>query len=643
MKKEEVIDLKAKAYIKHIIWSSTLAGADHPSSALSLAHIVAGILTLKKFNPDDPFDRKTNDALILSEGHAVPVLYTAWAFEGMNYSESGYTKRLTLEKLDTLRDINSPLEGHPVPVSTLANGKVTNLPFPSATGALGQGLSIMAGIALADRFDGIKRNHFVICGDSEFREGQIDEALRFINTKQLPITLFLNLNEWGQSAKTKDLVKHNYKKELQAKDWDVIEINGHNTKEIVKVLSKDYKKPTAILAHTIKGWGVKKLQEGNWHGKVLSKEEAEKALKEIKEVKLDIPEKKESKKLIGNHELYLSLKVKLPVPKFSKEISARKGYGYALKELGKDERIVVCDAEVSNSTMTEFFKEKYPERYIECAIAEQNMMSVASGLASQGKIVFANTFARFLETCFSQWNISQQSKIHLHVVGSHVGLGPYSDGPSQMALADVAYALAMPNLVVLSPSDAVSAYHLTEQCALHKGPTYQRNFRPDMPLLYDVKDDYFFIGGSRVLKKGNDCLFVAHGFMVHFALELAKELEKEKINVEVIDAYSLKPLDKGTISKEAADLKRPKFGGPFKYVYTFEDNYTGGLGSQVASLFAHGSDVSVEQFFVERWPKSARSIEEMLKYCGFDKRKIIFKILDNFVELDKLMKSKWKD
>ncbi|MBI5065592.1 transketolase [Candidatus Woesearchaeota archaeon] len=642
MKKEELIDQKANAYIKHIIWSSTLAGADHPSSALSLAHIIAGILTLKKFNPEDPFDRKKNDALILSEGHAVPVLYTAWAFEGMNYSESGYAKRLTLEMLDTLRDINSPLEGHPVPISCLANGKITNLPFPSATGALGQGLSIMAGIALADLFDGIKRNHFVICGDSEFREGQIDEALRFINTEQLPITLFLNLNEWGQSAKTKDLIKHNYKKELQAKDWDVIEINGHNSKEIVKVLSKDYKKPTAILAHTIKGWGVKRLQEGNWHGKVLSKEDAEKVLKNLPKTDLKIPDTKGTGVLINKQEIYLTLKAKLPVPKFSDKISARKGYGYALKELGKDERIVVCDAEVSNSTMTEIFREKYSKRYVECAIAEQNMMSVASGLASQGKIVFANTFARFLETCFSQWNISQQSKIPLHVVGSHVGLGPHSDGPSQMALADVAYALAMPYLSVLSPSDAVSAYYLTEQCALHKGPTYQRNYRPDMPLLYDVKDSYFFIGGSRVLKKGTDCLFIAHGYMVHFALELAKELEKEKINVGVIDAYSLKPLDIKTISNESADLKKPKFS-PFKCIYTFEDNFGGGLGSQVASLFAHGSDVSVEQFFVERWPKSARSMEEMLKYCGFDKRKMILKILNNYWELDKVMKSKWKD
>ncbi len=604
MKKEELIEKKAFKYAELIIKSSTAAGADHPSSALSLAHIIAGIMTLKKFNPNNPFDRKTNDALILSEGHAVPVLYSAWAVEGMNYLENGTPKLLTPELVETLRELNSPIEGHPAPHSELPSGRTALLPFPSATGALGQGLSIMAGIALADKFDKIQRNHFVICGDSEFREGQIDEALRFINTYQLPITLFLNLNEWGQSAKTKDLIKHNYKKELLAKDWNVIEIKGHDVKEVVKFLSKDYKKPTAILAHTIKGWGVKKLQEGNWHGKVLSKEEAQKALTELPKVDLLIPKRTPKIKLPE----YLKLKVILPEPKFPKEISARKGYGYALKELGKDKNVIVCDAEVSNSTMTEYFKEKYPERYVECAIAEQNMMGVASGLASQGKIVFVNTFARFLETCFTQWNISMQSRIPLHVVGSHTGLGPHSDGPSQMALADVAYALAMPNLVVLSPSDAVSAYYLTQECANHDGPTYQRNYRPDMPVLYKP-DEQFKIGGCKVLTQGDDLVIIAHGYMVHVALEIAREVKNKTI--KVIDAYSLNPLDGETILRETEN----------QFIITLEDNYFGGLGSKIAELVA--GKRNLKQVYIKKWPKSSRKIEEMLDYCEIGKKEVM--------------------
>ncbi|MBI4918309.1 transketolase [archaeon] len=604
MKKEELIEKKAYKYAELIIKSSTAAGADHPSSALSLAHIIAGILTLKKFNASNPFDRKTNDALILSEGHAVPVLYSAWAVEGMNYSENGIPKKLTPEIVETLRDLNSPIEGHPVPQSHLPNGKIVKLPFPSATGALGQGLSIMAGVALADRFDKLQRNHFVICGDSEFREGQIDEALRFINTYKLPITLFLNLNEWGQSSKTKDLIKHNYKKELLAKDWNVIEIKGHNPKEIVKVLSKDYKKPTAILAHTIKGWGIKKLQEGNWHGKVLSKEDAEKALKEIPKTDLQIPNYNPKIKL----DEYPKLKLNLPEPNFPSEMSARKGYAYALKELGKDKNVIVFDAEVSNSTMTELFKEKYPERYVECAIAEQNMMGVASGLASQGKIVFVNTFARFLETCFTQWNISMQSRIPLHVVGSHTGLGPHSDGPSQMALADVAYALAMPDLVVLSPSDAVSAYYLTQECAKHNGPTYQRNYRPDMPAVYKPGEQ-FKIGGSKVLTQGDDLTIIAHGYMVHVALEIAREVKN--LDIKVIDVYSLNPLDGETILRESENTT----------IITLEDNYFGGLGSKIAELVA--GKRNLKQVYIKKWPKSSRKITEMLDYCEIGKKEVL--------------------
>ncbi len=612
MKKEEIISNKANKYAEIILKSTTNAGSGHASSALSLIHIIAGIMTLKKFNAVNPFDRKTNDVIILSEGHAVPVLYSAWAVEGFNYFLNGKAKQLSVHDVENaLRSLESPLDGHPSTYVELSKD-VANLPFASATGALGQGLSIANGIALADRLDKIKRNIFVVCGDSEFREGQIDEALRFANTYKLNITLFLNLNEWGQSAKTKDLVKHDYKRELIAKNWDVLEINGHNVKQIVKVLSKNYSKPTAILAHTIKGWIVKELQGDN-HARVLPKEQLSSVLSRISRSRIIIPKTKPMK--ITHHDLP---SVSLPIPKFSGNMSARKGYGCALLELGKRKDVVVCDAEVSNSTMTQFFKKKYPGRFVECSIAEQNMMSVASGMASQCKIVFVNTFSRFLETCFSQWNISLQSRIPLHVVGSHVGLGPYSDGPSQMGLADLSYALSFPNLVVFSSSDAVSAYYLAEECVNLSQPTYLRNYRPDTSLLYGVKDDYFRIGGSKILRKGKDCLIVAHGFMVHVALEAAKDLEKNNISVGVIDAYSLKPLDEKTILAESEKTRR---------VITLEDNYLA-LGNLVASLIA-GKNIQLKQLFVKRWPKSARKIEEMLDYCGISKEDVV-KVVKSF-------------
>ncbi|MBI2564664.1 transketolase [Candidatus Woesearchaeota archaeon] len=630
MKKEEIITEKVNKYAELIVRSTTEAATGHPSSALSLVHIIATLITTKNFNPLNPFDRKTNDVIILSEGHAVPVLYSAWAVQGMHYLENSSIKKLSPENLEALRDLNSVLDGHPSPYTELPDGKIARLPFPCATGALGQGLSIANGIALADCFDKIKRNIFVICGDSEFREGQIDEALRFANTYKLPITLFLNINEWGQSAKTKDLVKYNYKKELEAKHWKIYEINGHKILDILKILKKQIKKPTAILAHTVKGWGVKKLQEGNWHGKTLLKEDAQKALLEIFE---------QQKKQFQEHNNLAStkilleptkLKANLFLPKFTdwdsayketKKISARKAYGYALRELGKDKNIVVCDAEVSNSTMTEFFRKKYPDRFVECAIAEQNMMGVGAGLASQGKIVFVNTFARFLETCFTQWNIALQSRLPIHVVGSHTGLSPHSDGPSQMGLADLSYALSMPGLVVVSPSDAVSSYWLTEECAKHNGPTYQRNYRPDMPLLYKLKEK-FKIGGSKILRKGEHGLIISHGYTIHIALEAAQELEKQGLPVSVIDAYSLKPIDSQGIISEADKSKK---------VVTLEDNYFGGLACEIAVIAAN-KNWKLKQLYIKRWPKSSRKISEMLEYCSVSAKDVVKAIKELHME-----------
>ncbi|MEK6857871.1 MAG: transketolase, partial [Nanoarchaeota archaeon] len=606
VKLSEVLENRALKYAELIVKSTTLAGSGHPSTALSLVHIFSCLNEIINLDAKNPFDRK-NDLIILSEGHAVPVQYAAWAVKGINYLVDGKAKQLLPKDLDNLRAIDSPLDGHPNP-SVEINGKIVRMPFASATGALGQGLSIANGAALADRLDNIKRKIFVIAGDSEMREGQHDEASRFAATQILSITLIINLNNWGQSEQTKNLVKYNYREEFEAKGWKVLECNGHKVDELMDVLSKiKYDSPTVILAHTIKGWGVSKLQEGNWHGKTLPKELLANALKEItskETLKITFPNTP-SAKIDLSFEPFAG-KIS---PSFSEDkIAPRKAYGYALRDLGQENKnIVVVDAEVSNSTFTEIFRKQFPDRYVECAIAEQNMVGVASGLASQGKIVFANTFGRFLETAFTQFNISCQSKIPLHLVGSHVGLGPHSDGPSQMALADIAYLNSFPNLYVFSASDGISSYKITELCAKLSNPTYQRNYRPEMSLLYSNKEN-FVVGGSKILKKGKVYIY-AHGYMVHVALSVANKLK----NIGVVDAYSLKPFDEKTL----LNLKP-------KAVLTLEDNFCG-LGNIVASVCARNK-IQCEQMFVNKWPKSARKIEEELEYCGLDEISIIKRI-----------------
>lgn len=609
MYSKEVLDNRALYYAELIVRSTTLAGSGHASSALSLVHIFSCLHEIANIDAKNPFDRK-NDVIFLSEGHAVPVQYAFMAVKGMNYLFSDKIVQLKPEDLDTLRAIDSPLDGHPNPAVEIKN-KLVHMPFASATGALGQGISIANGVAFADKFDNIKRKIFVIIGDSEIREGQHDEAMRFASTYNLPITAFLNLNNWGQSARTKNLVNYNYKEEFKAKGWKVFEVNGHNVDELMSVFAKlTFNSPEIIIMHTVKGWGVSRLQHGNWHGKPLPKELLDEALKEInskRTIKIQIPKTPSAKIDLKQN----SFKSKIS-PNFSlsstKKISARKTHGIALRDLGeKDNNIIVLDAEVSNSTFTDIFRKEFPDRYIECAIAEQNMVSVASGIASQGKIVFANTFGRFFETAFSQFNIACQSRIPLHLVGSHVGLGPHSDGPSQMAIADISYFISFPNISVFSASDGISSYKITEFCAKQSNPTYQRNFRPDMPLLYSSKEN-FSVGGSKVLKKGKYYIY-AHGYMVHIALSVANKIK----DVGVVDAYSIKPFDEKTLLK----LKP-------KAVLTLEDNFCG-LGNIVASVCAKNK-IKCEQMFVNKWPKSARKIEEELEYCGLDERSIIKRI-----------------
>ncbi|MBI4148116.1 transketolase [Candidatus Woesearchaeota archaeon] len=600
-----VLNERAVSYAQDVVRSTTAAGSGHASTALSLVHIVSCLMEFMKINPKNSFAREENDVLVLSEGHAVPVIYSAWQREGVKVLKDGVL--VDVPDVTSLRELQSVFDGHPNPVLDIDSGQY-RLPFACATGALGQGLSVANGIALADRLDNIKRRIFVIAGDSEVREGQYDESARFAVAKRLPVRVILNSNKFGQSGRVEDMIPYDYRKEFEAKGWDVVGVNGNDVENVMKGLEAidGLRGPAVMIADTVKGWGVSDLQQGNWHGKPLPKNLESKALAELesRRAHVAVPVKCGTEHVLSAEPRN---QLVFPPSPLGEKTSARKAYGMALAGLGDmDTNVVVLDAEVSNSTFSDIFGRKFPERFFECGVAEQNMASVAAGLASQGKTVFVNSFARFLETAYSQLSIAFQSRLPLHVVGSHVGLGAHSDGPSQMALADVAYMLAFPNVVVFSPSDGMSAYKLTQVCANSSRPTYMRTFRPDMPVLYG-DDEQFKVGGSKVLREGEDVTLVSHGFMTHIVLAAADILQKENITCSVVDAYGLAPFDPSTVLEESRRTDGK--------VLVVEDNFRGGLGSVIVSV-VDPEPMYVHQMFVSRWPKSARSMEDLLKYCG---------------------------
>jgi transketolase len=339
-------------------------------------------------------------------------------------------------------------------------------------------------------------------------------------------------------------------------------------------------------------------------------EEVDAAVKELRALSQGPCIKVTGPKPAGEMPRALKNDFRIPNPTFADKgkMAPRKAYGLGLVELGKvNERVVVLDAEVSNSTFTEYFRQAFPNRYFECAIAEQNMMGVSGGLAAGGMIPFVNSFGKFLVMGYAQWEMNGQSGLNLKAVGSHVGITPCSDGPSQMALSDVPYMMSQPDLVVLSASDGIQGYKFASMAAAHEGWVYIRNFRPDVACLYRPETE-FRVGGSGLLQEGDGVTIVAHGYMVHVVKEAAGRLEKEKgIRPTIIDAYSLKPLDVATILS-AADKTHGR-------IVTVEDNYNG-LGLAVAHAAAAHRGYQVRSLSVTKFPKSAREVKDILGYCG---------------------------
>jgi len=614
-KEKQFLEYKAYNLRLNSVIMTSLAGSGHPTSCLSAADLVAALFFYAMHFDPKNIGNPNNDRFILSKGHASPILYAVWKELG----------QLTEKDLFTYRKIDSMLEGHPT------------LRFPyteAATGSLGIGLSIGAGMAFAARMD--KRDYctYVLLGDSEIAEGCIWEAVEMAAHYKLNnLVGVLDCNRLGQSTETFHGHHVNrYAAKFEAFGWKTFVIDGHDMQQIMGALDKAREvdnRPTMIIAKTFKSYGVAQAEDKlSFHGQAFKKELLNEIMKELEERFPDAASYKNeyewkstvSKDSAQKPKGCVGIEWKDPLYKHDEKIPTRKVYGQALATLGDVcDRIVSLDGEVKNSTFAEIFEEAYPDRFIQCFIAEQNMIGMAVGLDRRGFIPYVSTFGAFFTRAFDQIRMAAIGTANLRLVGSHAGISIGQDGPSQMALEDIAMMRSLPNSVVLYPSDAVSTYKLVHQMLeYNQGVSYLRTTRMATPVIYDASAQ-FPIGGCKVLRQSTDdkvCVIGA-GVTLFEALKAYDKLKDEGISIAVIDLYSIKPLDAKTVMAVTH-----KAGNN---IITVEDHYLeGGLG-QAVTYEMRNSNIRIECLAVTELPRSGKP-EELLAWAGIDTDAIIKKV-----------------
>ena len=615
----------AKLIRYYSLVSTTAAGSGHPTSSLSAADLMAVLMFNGFFRTDlDNHEYINNDRLIFSKGHASPLFYSIYAAAG----------KVSEEEMLTLRKFGSRLEGHPTMMFPY-----TEVP----TGSLGQGLSVGVGMALNAKLDKLPYRTWVLLGDSEMAEGSVWEAMACASHYKLNnLVAILDVNRLGQRGET--MYGHHtevYEAKAKAFGWETIVIDGHNYEEIAvayatAINQKNNKsknqseRPTMIIAKTLKGKGVSFIEDKDgWHGKALSKEELVLALKELGEVNKTVKGEVVKPEVVETKNEELRMNIQYPISNIQyptdKPVATRKAFGNALLNIYAEfPNMVVLDAEVSNSTYTEFFKKAHPERFFEMYIAEQNMVGVATGLDRRGKLVFASTFAAFFARAFDQIRMSQYAESNIKFIQSHAGVSIGEDGASQMALEDLAMFRSLLNIVVLYPCDAISEEKLVVAAARHKGNVYIRNTRKETPILYSPTEE-FPIGGSKTVRSSDSDVVtvIGAGVTLFEVLKAYDELQKEGINIRVVDLYSIKPLDSAMLAKAAQETKA---------IITVEDHYAeGGLGEATATAVAElrmkneECRILVIRLAVRKMPKSGKP-EELLAYEEIDAKAIVKKV-----------------
>ena len=564
--------------------ASAKAGSGHPTSSMSAADLAAVLLAAHfRYDFDNP-KSPANDRLIFSKGHASPLVYGLFRAAGA----------ITEEEFMSYRQFGSRLEGHPTPV----------LPWVDvATGSLGQGLPIGVGLALAGKkLDRLPFRTWVICGDSELAEGSMWEALDAASFEQLDnLTAIVDVNRLGQRGETRHGWElDTYAERFRAFGWHAITIDGHDVDEIHRAYEEAEQtsgKPTAVIAQTLKGKGYSKIEDQpGWHGKAMSVEDADEALRELGGVRNDLIEVPRPS---GQAYTFEPGGAEWPRYEIGSTMATRKAYGEALAGLGGDDpRVVALDGEVDNSTYSEFFGKAHPERYFEMYIAEQQMIGAAVGMQIVGWKPFAATFAAFLSRAYDFVRMAAISQATIKLCGSHAGVSIGEDGPSQMALEDIASLRAINTSTVLYPCDGNQTTSLVRAMADLPGISYLRTTRADTEVLYGA-DEEFPVGGSRTVREGDDVTLIGAGITLHEALRAADTLAEDGIEARVIDLYSVKPVDAQTLRS----ISTP--------IVTVEDHRPeGGLGDAVLDALAEADErPRVVKLAVRELPHSGKPAE----------------------------------
>jgi transketolase len=604
-----VADLAAQLRIDSIR-SSTSAGSGHPTSSMSAADLLAVLISRHlRYDWENP-GSSLNDHLIFSKGHASPLIYSVFKAAGVVTDH---------ELMTGYRRFGQRLQGHPTPI----------LPWVDvATGSLGQGLPDGVGVALAGKYlDKLPYRTWVLCGDSELAEGSIWEALDKASFYGLGnLIAIIDVNRLGQRGETDlgwDL--STYARRAEAFGARVIVIDGHDLTQIDEALDAagdlSQSRPTVIIAKTIKGKGFSEVEDSpDWHGKPFPEDMAARAIQElggVRDIRIRALLPASADHVEGTHSTLG--RAKLPWYEMGSKVATRKAFGDALVAVGAaDPKVVALDAEVSNSTHADEFKHTYPERFFEMFIAEQQLVAAATGLNVRGYRAFASTFAAFLTRAHDFIRMGAISGADLRLVGSHCGVEIGADGPSQMALEDLAMFRAVHGCTVLYPSDATSTAALVETMVSIPGISYLRTTRGAYPTLYSPEET-FGVGGSKTLRSSDadDVTLIGAGVTLHACLTAADELESTGLHARVIDAYSIKPIDVETL-RTAADATQGR-------IVVVEDHHAeGGLGSAVIDglVDAGVPNLAIEHLAVRGLPGSGTGAE-LLAWAGIDSTAII--------------------
>jgi transketolase len=569
------------------------------SAADLIAVLITRYLQYDWSRPKDP----NNDHLIYSKGHASPLCYAMFKAVGA----------ITDQELMTFRKFGSRLQGHPTPA----------IPWIDvATGSLGQGLPIGVGVALAGQYlDKLPYHVWVLCGDSELAEGSIWEALdKAGHYKLANLTAIWDINRLGQRGPTEyEWNLDVYRRRVEAFGCHPIVVDGHDMSAIDRAYGEALSntgRPSVIIARTIKGKGFSEIEnKDGWHGKPLPPDMAERAIKELGgirslKVKTQKPERGAAPKRP------LAPEPVLPAYKKDDKVATRKAYGDALLALAVIPEVVAMDGEVSNSTHADEFAEAHPDRFFEIWISEQQLVATAVGMSVRGYKPFASTFAAFFSRAYDFTRMAAISQANIRLTGSHAGVEIGQDGPSQMALEDLASMRAIHSSTVLYPCDPNQTAKLTRVMADTPGIVFMRTTRGAYPTIYGAGET-FKVGGSKVVRQSakDRVTLIGAGVTLHNCLAAADALAAKKIPARVIDLYSVKPVDVRTL-REAARVTKGR-------LVIVEDHYPeGGIGAAVLEALASDPPLHVAHLAVKGLPESGKP-EELMNAAGISSRHIV--------------------